>query len=171
MRSGVVLASVIGVWMGIGCTAPDGDVPPWAPVAGISGVQLGDEQVTYAALLGRPRWAIEAGLPQSQPSELPGWHRYGNNLYVEYDDDGRAVRLRARVPLGLNCDEAARWMGFPWPRQAVVRSGRCMWPGAHIRHRLAKGYGGEFDPSMRWFRVWMVGAADDARLQASVTRR
>ena len=139
----------------MGCAPQaDSETPGWAPVAGISKVEIGDEVFHYADLLGDPREVIEAGLtPESSKKD---WVEYTDDLRIKYED-GMAVRMRARIPLSIRtCVEAARWMGFPLPRDAFVDGARCTWPGARVDHRLEKGYGGEFNYENRWFVAWVV---------------
>ena len=91
------------------------------------------------------------------------WIAYGGDLQIRYVD-GIAVRIKARVPLGIDgCTDAARWMGFSRPRNAIVRGPRCTWAGAHLSNRLEKGYGGEWEADTRWFRAWIVDGDDVAR--------
>lgn len=161
----------------------DSETPGWAPVAGISKVEIGDEVFHYADLLGDPRPVIEAGLtPEPAAADEDGdWVEYSDDLKIKYDD-GVAVRMRARIPLSVrNCVEAARWMGFPLPRDPFVDGARCTWPGARVDHRLEKGYGGEFNFENRWFVAWVVDPESPQepdrsmdqidRIEATVARR
>ena len=146
------------------CTATETpDTPGWAPVAGLSRIDLAGEPVPWAEVLGRSREQIEASLPAGVHGGDPSWVRYGENLLIEWEDD-RALRLRVRTPQAFGCTEAARWMGFAWPRRPVIDGTRCLWPGARLHHRLAKGFGGEYDVDTRWFRIWLVdGIPEDGR--------
>lgn len=141
---------------------PGAAVPGWAPVGGISQVRIGDRVFHYADLLGDPREVIERGLPEPRPVEGSEWIAYGDDLQIRYAD-GIATRIKARLPLGIDgCTDAARWMGFSRPRNAMVRGPRCTWAGAHLSNRLEKGYGGEYEADTRWFRAWILDAADVA---------
>lgn len=137
---------------------PGPDYPGWAPVGGISQVRIGDRVFHYADLLGDPREVIERGLPEPRPVESSEWIAYGDDLQIRYAE-GIATRIKARLPLGIDgCTDAARWMGFSRPRNAIVRGPRCTWAGAHLSNRLEKGYGGEYEADTRWFRAWLVDA-------------
>jgi len=140
------------------CTGaePGPDYPGWAPVGGISQVRIGDRAYHYADLLGDRREVIEQGLPEPRAVEGSDWIAYGDDLQLRYEN-GIAVRIKARVPLGIEgCTDAARWMGFSRPRNAIVSGPRCSWAGVHLSNRLEKGYGGEYEADTRWFRAWLV---------------
>lgn len=141
---------------------PGPGYPGWAPVGGISQVRIGDRIFHFADLLGDRREVIERGLPTPVPVEGSEWIEYGDDLQIRYED-GVAARIKARVPLGIEgCTDAARWMGFSRPRNAIVRGPRCTWAGVHLSNRLEKGYGGEYEADTRWFRAWLVDGEDAA---------
>jgi hypothetical protein len=144
----------------VGCAPSERPpTPGWAPVAGMSGVVIEGERMSYAQLLGLEREAIESVSSPTGSDRDGQWIHYGPDLRIAFED-GIAVRLRARTPQQFGCTEAARWMGFPLPRQPIVRSPRCQWPGHLIRHQLEKGYGGEYRFDTHWFLIWMRPEAD-----------
>jgi hypothetical protein len=157
---GRVLMAIAAVLLTACVTATEPGPPPWAPLGGVSTVEIDGRTLHYANLLGLPRERIERGLPPGRPKPSPrwaGWVEHGDELELEYRD-GVAVRLRARVPMTIasRCFEAATWMGFARPRTPLIDGPRCIWPGARLSHRLEKGYGGELNRDTRWFMVWLV---------------
>jgi len=108
--------------------APDGSPRRWV---------LRAELVTAPGqLLDRARAAIEGDHRPTGTDQ--GWVLYGEGLAIRYVSD-RATRVRARLPAGLSCNLAARWMGFT-PGDGsfgLRRRGGCDWPGISLRHRLA----------------------------------
>lgn len=157
-RMSIVISAVLS--SGCASTTEEPGPPPWAPVGGVSRVEIDGQTLHYANLLGLPRERIELGLPPGQPkrsSRWAGWVEYGDDLEIEYRE-GIAVRLRARVPITIQagCFEGAAWMGFSRPRNPLIDGPRCVWPGARVTHRLEKGYGGELNRDTRWFMVWLV---------------
>lgn len=141
-------------------TPPEEGPPPWAPVGGVSRLEVDGRTLHYANLLGHPRARLERALPTGREKRVfgwTGWVEYSDDLEIEYRR-GVAVRLRARVPITIEagCLEAAAWMGFARPRTPFIDGPRCVWPGARVSHRLEKGYGGEYNRDTRWFMLWLV---------------
>jgi hypothetical protein len=102
--------------------------------------------------LGQSRAAVEASL---KPSATDGeWTRYGEHLALRYAG-GRAIALRARVALGMTCEEAAAWLGYVCGEGRgfpLRRRHSCEWPGISERHRLAPGVAGRLEGTV--LEVW-----------------
>ncbi|MBK7829475.1 hypothetical protein [Nannocystis sp.] len=99
----------------------------------------GPRELSGPALLGAKRSRIEAaiGAPRQTRGE---WVEYAE-LSLRYRGN-RCVGLRRQVPAGLDCEAAARWLGYPDAGPALRRDNRCEWPGISLRHRLAPGVAG-----------------------------
>lgn len=96
-------------------------------------------ELSGPALLGAKRSQIEAaiGAPRQTRGE---WVEYAE-LSLRYRGE-RCVGLRRQVPAGLDCEAAARWLGYPDAGAPLRRDDRCEWPGISLRHRLAPGVAG-----------------------------
>lgn len=110
-----------------------------AEVAAVDVGVAGSRDLSGPALLGARRSAIEAAIGGPKGSR-DGWVEYAG---VELRYDGaRCVGLRRTVPAGLDCEAAARWIGYPDAGAPLRRADRCEWPGISLRHRLAVGVAG-----------------------------
>lgn len=126
-------------------------------VSGDRGVNLGPSRPRIASLLGQPRARLQRTLGSPTRTEA-GWTRYGPRLAIRFAA-GRAVRIRARVPDGLSCSEAAEREGFSDAGPPLRRSDACEWPGQSPRHRL--------DPQGRFAaRLDLETATLDVRLRS-----
>jgi hypothetical protein len=100
--------------------------------------------VPMRSLLGRTRAQIDAQTGVRGTNETSGWVRYGPTLLVRFEHDV-ATRLIAHVPSGLDCAQAARWMGYPDATPSLRSASSCEWPGISDRHVLAVGHAGSLD--------------------------
>lgn len=112
--------------------------PPESPPEAAAGPP-GPRELSGPALLGARRSRIEAaiGAPRQTDGE---WVEYAE-LALRYRGE-RCVGLRRKVPAGLSCEAAARWLGYPDASAPLRRDDRCEWPGISLRHRLAPGVAG-----------------------------
>jgi len=109
--------------------------------------------------LGQARADVERALKPTGTKPVDGdWVRYGDDLALRYAG-GRVVALRGRVALGMDCVQAAAWLGY------IAGKGRgfplrkrwgCLWPGLSERHRLAPGLAGQLRDGQ--FEVWQRSA-------------
>src|SRR5688500_12147707 len=114
--------------------------PPAAPVR------------PHRSWIGQSRGELEMQLAlEAGASDAEGWTRYGEDLRIRYDLN-IVIGIATRVPEGLGCTEAAKWMGFPSATLPASREGACEWPGS-AGHRLGHGHTGRMDPETGVFQV------------------
>lgn len=68
-----------------------------------------------------------------------GWVKYSAHLRVRYLDNV-AVEMEQRVPDGLSCIDAAKWLGFKNAKTPASEDNKeCKWPVDDTAHSLDKG--------------------------------
>jgi hypothetical protein len=143
------------------------DLPPPAAVRGDGGAAAGADDgddlgggfvpiafglatlpaMPISQLLGMTRADIETLLSpvgSDDAEKAAGWVRYSRHLRVRYDGDV-SVELTQKVPTGLSCAAAAKWIGFDQAGPAVDDDGQCSWPAGDAARALAEGVFGELD--------------------------
>ena len=125
------LGVVLGMVMVVGATGA------WAEEAATAAARSGP---SLRSLLGQRQAAVERH-HRATGTRDGGWVDYGSDLAVQYEN-GRAVRLRARVPAGMSCIDVARWAGYPSAGYPHRHRHSCEWPGISMRHRLSPRHAG-----------------------------